>query len=311
MTSQVSSTTPAVVADDHVFLIGRPPMSEYFAFLEGETVQGQLINRGQAADLWRSANDHVKQLELREAGLADAATVEALPAEMMTVADRIVGNPVTQRAFAIVPVTVGMVELDRLVVFQKRVNVSYVRALQHALPDVPTSHELLEFCLPLDRRYDPPVEVKRVGPSQWMLTSQSHDFRHLGFVQLDPGMVPLNAVDGVPSVVVASAIGYGSNFFTALDIDERLILFNGSHRAFALRDKGIKHAPCLIQHATRVEELEMIGAAEVFARRDLYLESPRPPLLKDYFDEKLRITVQVPRRSRQVLVGINVQTVDV
>jgi hypothetical protein len=304
-----SPTVAATVADEHVFLIGRPPLAEYFAFLEAETLEGQLLDRREAGDVWRTANDHVRQLERDEAGLPDGTSVEPMPDELAAIREAILSDAVVQRSFAVVPIDVGMVELDRLVVFQKRINIAYVRELQATLPDVPTHQELLGFALPLDRRYDPPVSVVRISANQWQLSSPSTDFRPVGFVEVDPSAATSGMVNGVPKAVLGAALGYGPNFLTAIKMNDRLILVNGSHRAFALRDKGVKHAPCLIQQVSRIEELELVGAGEIFERRDLYVNAPRPPLLKDYFDTKLRIAVQVPRRGRQILVGITVQQI--
>jgi hypothetical protein len=52
---------------------------------------------------------------------------------------------------------------------------------------------------------------------------------------------------GVPKYVVAIAVGYGANFLAAAHVEGRLILWNGSHRAYALRAAGHTHVPCLIK----------------------------------------------------------------
>jgi hypothetical protein len=42
----------------------------------------------------------------------------------------------------------------------------------------------------------------------------------------------------------------------------------------------------------------------------MFLTHPRPPLLKDYFDERLHAVVHVPRRYRQVQLGFNAGQAD-
>lgn len=58
--------------------------------------------------------------------------------------------------------------------------------------------------------------------------------------------------------------------------------------------------PCIIQHVTRLDELALIANEQVANQPDIYLAHPRPSVLKDYFDPKLRKTVPVLRKFRQV-----------
>ncbi len=105
-------------------------------------------------------------------------------------------------------------------------------------------------------------------------------------------------------------VGFGSNFLNAIQAEGRLVLNNGSHRAYALRDLGIMHAPCIVQHVSRREELEVLNQ-QLHAEPDRYLKAARPPMLKDYFDPLLRAVLQVPRRKRQVKVTFGIKVLDV
>jgi hypothetical protein len=110
-------------------------------------------------------------------------------------------------------------------------------------------------------------------------------------------------VAGAPKYFVVAAIGYGANFLSAVRIGNRLVLKNGSHRAYALRASGQTHAPVLIETATRPEEVELL-LPQIAEQRELYLSAPRPQVVKDYFDERLRMPVYVPRTARQVRVQV-------
>src|SRR5712691_3603975 len=112
------------------------------------------------------------------------------------------------------------------------------------------------------------------------------------------------------NAIVALVVGYGSNYMNAIHVENRLILHNGSHRAFALRAVGITEAPCVIQTVTRREELQVIAGGDIGENPDRYLVAPRPPLLKDYFDERLRKLLRVPRRQRQVKITFGVEQID-
>jgi hypothetical protein len=106
-------------------------------------------------------------------------------------------------------------------------------------------------------------------------------------------------------------IGFGSNYLNALEVEGRLVLNNGSHRAYALRDLGLTHAPCIVQQVTRRDELDLVASGDVQVNPDRYLKVPRPPLLKDYFDPQLRKVVPVPRKNRLVRVQYGFEQSDV
>jgi hypothetical protein len=298
-----------VPADEHVFLIGRPPIGEFLGFIQAQTVEGQSAERSALMDQWRAANDHIRQLESKEAGWADGAPIQPLTGDLEPLRDEVLNDPVTRASFGMVPIEIGVVELDRLVVFQKQINVEYVRELGALLGASPSQEDVFRFCLPFDRRYDPGVQSSRLAQNAWAFVSPSRDFRQLESVLLDPTQVPGLVVAGAPVAIVAQVVGYGPNYLSIVQAEDRLVLFNGSHRAYALREAGHTHVPCLIQRVSRRDELELLGSDEVTQQADRYLSAPRPPVLRDYFDPQLRMTVHVPRSVMQVQVAVNAQAV--
>ena len=304
-------TATDVAADEKVFLIGRPPMGEFLGFVTTQTIEGRTADLGALSGVWRTANDHVQQLEQDEIGLADNVGVGVLPAAVLPLRDEVLASPIVRASFAITPVEIAMVELDRLVVFQKHVNLNYVRELRNLLGDAPTDEALFRFCLPFDQRFDPPAHIAQFAPNAWAFVSPSNDLRVLDTVLLEPSQVVGVTAKGVATAMVALVVGYGSNYLNAIRAEGRLVLNNGSHRAYALREAGLTHAPCLIQHVSRREELEVIGNEELNTRADLYLKAQRPPLLKDYFDPELRMIVHVSRTVRQLRVALQSEQMDV
>jgi hypothetical protein len=79
---QAGAPAPAS-ADEHVFLIGRPPLSEYLGYIETQTLEGQTAARAAWADRWRAANDHIHQLEQDEAGWADKPPITPLEDDLI------------------------------------------------------------------------------------------------------------------------------------------------------------------------------------------------------------------------------------
>lgn len=299
-----------VTADEHVFLVGRPPMGEYLGFMKVQTLGGDAQDEGALSEEWRRANDHVRQLEAREAGIADSPQLGPLPSELQPLRDQLIADPVYQRSFRIVPSDVAIVELDKLVVFQKHINLEFVRQLTQTLPPSPTLTDIFRFAL-LGAYPQPQVQLGRIAQNAFIFASPSTDLRFLEVPLLQPSQVVGYTPSGRLSAAVALMVGYGSNLLNAIHVENRLVLNNGSHRAYTLRDMGISHAPCLVQRVSRREELEVIASGELQQTPDRYLTTPRPSILKDYFDPQLRKIALVPRKVRQIKISFGVEVIDV
>jgi hypothetical protein len=131
--------------------------------------------------------------------------------------------------------------------------------------------------------------------------------RFLGSMSLKPGNITDYAPPGDLAGVVGLAVGFGSNFLNAIYAENRLILTNGSHRAYTLRKLGVTHVPCIIQHVSLREKLEVVADSQVVDNPDYYLKNPRPSMLKDYFNPKLHKVMPVHRQLRQVTIKFEVE----
>jgi len=296
------------LVDRHVFLSGRPPMGEYLGFLKASAVNGDAGTDRVLADEWRAANDHIAELEANEAGIVDNPAILPLSEELQPLLGRLVADPIFQKSFSVVPAEVRVVELDRLIVFQKNINLNFVEEIQAKLGPNPSPEDIFQICLPFEHP-TPSVQAMSVGQNSFAFVSPSGDLRVLDLQVFSADQISRYAASGPISGVVALVVGFGSNFLNAVSAENRLVLSNGSHRAYALRDLGMTHAPCIVQTISRREELEVV-VQPIHANPDLYLRSPRPPMLKDYFDERLRKIVRVPRKLRQVRVGIQFEQLD-
>jgi hypothetical protein len=144
-----------------------------------------------------------------------------------------------------------------------------------------------------------------------VFVSPSTDFRFLGANLLSPDQIVNHLPTGPLAGVVSLELGHGTNFLNAIQADGRLVLNNGSHRAYALREAGVTHAPCLVQIVTRRDELPVVASGDFAASPDRYLLATRPPMLRDYFDDGLRVIHQQPRNDRMVKVTFGVEQMDV
>src|SRR5439155_25311177 len=139
----------------------------------------------------------------------------------------------------------------------------------------------------------------------------STDLRFLESVLLQFDKISGHKPQGPVAGVIALLVGFGSNFLNVIHVENRLVMNNGSHRAYALRDIGITHVPCAIQRVSRRDELRVIGNVELQNNPDNYLKDARPPLLRDYFDPALKKIFKVPRRLRQVKIAFGIEQIDV
>lgn len=299
-------------ANPHVLLLGHPPVTEFLGYVNTQTLEGRRGDDGALMDAWRRGNDHLLALAETEAGYADGIEFEEMPAELAPLAASALADPVMRRDYALAPVSIEWIELDRLVVHQKHINLAFADELLAEIGESPSPARIFEFALPYGKRRDPPVQAGRIGEAAWIFKSVSNDFRILDAELLEPAQVTGFGAEGVPSAIVALSVGYGSNYLSALSVGSRLVLHNGSHRAYALRATGQTHAPCLVQHISRHEELRAIvgDGHPLTAPGENILTTERPPLFKDYFDEQLRMIVSVPAVVRQIQVGFTLNVTD-
>lgn len=303
------STQPA--AEEHVYLIGHVSFQDCLSYLSTELIDGRSLDQKRLADEWRAAHDYLGQLRQTEAGCADNAGFEPLPPELQLLAMEVLADPIYQRAFTTVPVEIGLVELDRLVIFQNSINLAHVRRLKEAWGPTPSPEQVVRHCLPFEHQ-TPICRVGRVPrKDELIFLSDSNDLRFLECVVLRPEELPNFQPLGPIAGVVGLVVGYGSNYINVISSEGRLVLNNGYHRTYALRDLGVTHVPCVIQKVTRREELAVVAGTALRRHPDLYLSAPRPPLLKDLFDVRLSRTLFLPPKARQVRVSFSIEEVSV
>ncbi len=300
------STEDKADYEEEIWLLGQPPLRKYLDFVEDMVVGGATANPAALADEWRTANDYYRELEDREAGIADQVECQDLAPALAPLAAEVMADPVYRRTFDTLPTSFGMVELDRLVLCQIHVTGNFVDALQSRLGPAPDPATLVRFCLPLGQP-DAPVQISRVGSKRYMFRSDSMDFRFHESVLLRPEQIQEYNPFGQIAGVVGLVVGFSSNFLNVIRYDDRLLLHNGYHRACALRALGITHAPCIIQTVTRPDELDIIAKANVVEDPGFYFRVRRPPLLKDFFDPKIRKLLQIHKMVRMIEVNFEVR----
>jgi hypothetical protein len=295
---------PSPAASENLYLIGRPPLKGYLRFVKNHAVSPP--EAGDLTDDWQSANDLLRRLEKDEAGAADDPPLGKLGPEYEPLLIEFLEDPLVRHGFNTVPTEVAMVELDRLVVYQKHIDLTYVSQLAERLGPALSEEQIFRTCL-LHDHPAPPMKWSRVADNRFVFMSPSNDLRFLGATPLSADQIKDHPVPGHLAGVAGITVGFGSNFLNAFYSERRLILNNGSHRAYALRSLGITRVPCIVQHVSSRDQVEVVGSKDVRRDPDLYLKHPRPPMLKDYFDPRLHRVMPVHRRLRQIAVRFEIE----
>jgi len=295
--------------DKHVFLVGRPPMAEFLSVVNSQ-VDYDHSQLGQLADEWREANQLVLEMQQSQAELANKPDYRDVPDSLVELATRVLQDKIFQRSFNIVRPVIRMVELDSLVVFQKHVNLNYVEEIKARLGSNPDEETVFKECLPIEHPL-PAISASRVSNDSFVFVSPSADIRVLDTALLDKEQLQNYSTSGPVASVLGLVVGSGSNCLNTLYINGRMILNNGSHRAYALRSMGYTHAPCIVQQVINKDELAIVATPEFLQDSAAYLETARPALLKDYFDEKLVKILPVQRKKRQIKISYKIETIDV
>ncbi|TFI59163.1 hypothetical protein E2493_06470 [Sphingomonas parva] len=288
-----------------VWLLGQPHLSDYLNFVRDKVIDGDRISPRLLADEWRLANDLYYELEQGEAGAADGAECLPIGPDLATLQRSVLEDRYFLESFDTLPVEIRMVELSRLVVSQSNIGCDFAEGLQRTLPDPRDAEALFRFCLPLDRS-QAPVRVRRSGKDRYVFTSPSTDFRLHPAAILEAGQVTGLKSFGPVASILAFPVGFGSNFLSVVRSEERLLLQNGYHRAFALLSAGVTHAPAVVQTVTRKDELRLAASDDVCEDPAFYFRAARPPLLRDFLDPRLGKRLRV--RPMETTIEIEFKT---
>ena len=300
------STGPGAAeeTEESLYLIGRPPIKDVIRFARNQAVNPP--DEGALVEAWNAAYAVVQSVEKKEGGIADDPPISPVGPECQGMLRELLKDPLVRDGYNTVATDVAMVELDRLVVYQKHIDLTFAAKLEARLGPVPSDHEVFKTCLPYDHP-QPPVKWSAASGDKFVFMSPSNDLRFLGAMPLQPAQVRNAPPLGVLTGVIGLGVGFGSNFMNAVYAGKRLILNNGSHRAYALRKLGVTHVPCIIQHASSRHELALVAPPQVRRDPDYYLKRARPPMLKDYFNPRLRLILKTHRCLRQVTVRFDVE----
>lgn len=304
--ARFTSGPEAPPTEDHLLLIGQPPITEFFQYMRTKVANGQPVDRAALAQEWRAANAVVRELETSEAGIADNPIQTPLTSEGERFAEAQIQDPGAQRVLCLTPYRWAMVDLDTVVVYQKHINLAFARLIEEALGDGSTEKDLIRVAL-AEGPHRPAVQIRQPNDNTYTFSCASGDLRLLSTNALDSQAIDGHQASGRAMAAVGLYVGFGINPINALHVGNRLVLINGSHRAYALRKRGITQVPCLVQRISQDEDLDILGVGDSRQKIERYLKMKRPPLFKDYFNERLTKTVRVPRSQVMLQVQVTSQ----
>ncbi len=291
---------------EELWLLGQPSLHSYLSYVQDTVIDGTAIPCSIVVDEWRKANDYYYELETKEAGIAERIEIFDLPSSLQPLADEVKADACYRRAFDTLPTRFAMDELERLVVAQPHDNLTHATRLRSFLSAHPSPEEVFRFCHPIDRP-QPTISIRRIGETRYSFTSESSDLRFREAVLLRPDQIVGGERFGSSAAIIGLAVGFSSNFLTAIEADSRLLLHNGHHRAFALMEHGLTHAPCIIQTVTRRDELNLVAGSDVQEAPAFYFKAARPPLLKDFRDPRIRKLHRIPKHLQMINVSFQVE----
>jgi hypothetical protein len=307
---EVAGAAAGAVRETHeeTWLLGQAPMRKYLDFVSDIGIEPLLPKRPRLVEEWGRAAQYYDELAEREAGIADHADQLPLDPALAPLAAQVMASPRFGATFDSLPTRIVMVEVAKLVVCQNHVTRTFVEGLKARLGPDPDPAALLRFCLPLDDGRTP-VQVRETGSRRFTFTSGSTDLRYHESMLLKPHQLPAYTSFGEVAGVVGVEVGFSSNFMNAVCDDDsgRLLLHNGYHRACALVELGITHAPCVVQTVSSRDELDLVAKSVVAQDPGYFFNAPRPPLLKDFADPRIRRVIPVKKVSRVIEVSWEVR----
>lgn len=298
---------PVPATDQELCLMGVTRMADFIDFVRERAIGGREMDRGDLADMWREASVVFQELQTAEAGAADKPQILPLSAPLQAHVNKLVQLDSFRQTFSSVPVAFGMVELDKLVVCQQHIGRASVDRMVNGLPRPLADADLAAVCLPLTAG-DASFKVAHQGGERFVFVSDTHDTRFLGAQLVNPADIKGLQVHGHAQAVLALSVGFTTNVLNVVRYGPRVVLNNGYHRALALRELGVTHAPCLIQVCAHWEDVGLAGSSEMYDNGPVYFSAARPPLLRDFANSQLTRSFAARRLTREIRLTYEVDS---
>lgn len=260
---------------------------------------------------WRAAQVQMLQLQEKEADVADEAAVLPIPKAMARHVSRLMALPALAAHHRLVPVAVGLVEVDALMNARPALHDERLQAMAARWPHRPADPELAAICLPLEPAAHADVDVRVLADGGISLTGLESDLECFDGPELawrahpPVGKGRPAAAAGLGELQLRLALGPPPPVMHAIRYAGRLLLRKGHHRARTLRSLGLAYLPCLISACVHLDEVRAL--APELGEADLagLFEGPRPSLLRDF--DRPSLTQVLPHRPVRCELELRLQ----
>ncbi len=209
--------------------------------------------------------------------------------------DGLAQNPLLQTAFAPLSWSLKIVDLRRVLAFQKTITVDGLD--ERIQPVVDDPGKLAEFCLPREQPVPPQGLVTDVDQKGYTVSSLNPNLR-IAATQVQPAQVaPAEGMQPISMLAITFLVSMGTNFLQVARYNDRDFLRDGYHRAAALLRARINDVPCVYIEAKTYEE---VGANPATMLSYEVLFGDRPPLLGDFWDDSVAADIEQPTIRKAV-----------
>jgi len=231
---------------------------------------------------WLAAQERLGAPQVK----AGAPATMPLPAACQPYIAKLFAHPLMARFQADFGVCeVKLVEIRPILSIQPHVEREQC-AGSHALEGA-TTQQLLERCLPLEGA---PGQVKW----EQERTGRGLLIRHPDFNLQTFGGAGVNTPEG--ALVAGPIIGVGAPWTQAMEMDGRMHLRNGYHRAVGLMEAGHTHMPCLTFKGHRSQ----LGVEPAFSAE--VMQGNNPPTV-GHFDSNKATEVQLRKGTKVIAIN--------
>lgn len=285
-----------------LYLFGVATQSDILSYIQTECIESEVKRIKQILTKWREAAVHFQNLIVNENGLAETINIKDINPKFKKRLKEIANNKLFQKTFSSLPIQFKMIEIDKIIACQRYVNLDYVKQIQDAYLKDKSDANFLEICIGSSHSLLKPALLQN-APNVFSLSSPSVDFRFLGGFpkELSQDDIDASTLGGLPVSAIVLLFGYGGSPINVYYANRRVILNNGFHRIYALREAGVKYIPAVVRLIQNIElELppQILGLP-----KEYLLKHPRPAMIKDFLDQKLVTEMKVKPRIRTVKIS--------
>jgi hypothetical protein len=256
-----------------------PPERGEFFLVSNQASVG--LSEAQRARV-REARDAVAA---RPAGIDQADLVSALPPELADHIARLAMTP-PGAGMRTEGWDIAMIDLERVVAIQPSVFTDTATQRVAGL-DPGDLLSIAELTLPINHTAPVSVEFDEFKQA-YILTSPNPNLKVVANFN---GPLP----NGMPGFGFGVAVA--ASYVQVVRFQNRYLLRDGYHRAFGLLSRGITRVPAFIRDFDTAENLAPAGMLP----QNTWL-GDRPPLLRDYHDDRVAESVSLPARHRMIVI---------